>query len=242
MLIWVASFPRSGNALLRLILKSVHGIASYTPYRNEGFSQPWDGPLPPPATALSAARIEDLVFMKTHELRAADDPSPAVYLVRDGRDAYVSYAHFAMQSDPGGYPSLSYADVLRMLIRSRDHFGGWSGHVEAWTRRRAPTAIVPFEDLVADPAGAAARACARLGLTLPAPSGRAPSFEELRAWDPRSFRKGQVGSWKEEMPAELEQLFWTLHGATMTRLGYRREGFVRMDDRGAANDQRGVDG
>jgi hypothetical protein len=96
--------------------------------------------------------------------------------------------------------------------------------VEAWTRRSAPTAILRFEDMLADPAGAAARACTQLGLSLPPPSGSAPSFAELKAWDPQSFRKGKAGTWKEEMSAGLEQLFWKLHGPTMTRLGYRRDG------------------
>jgi hypothetical protein len=63
-----------------------------------------------------------------------------------------------------------------------------------------------------------------LGLALPPPSGSAPSFEELKARDPRSFPKGKAGGWKEEMPGELEKLFWNLHGATMARLGYPRVG------------------
>jgi len=34
------------------------------------------------------------------------------------------------------------------------------------------------------------------------------------------FRKGKVGGWKEEMSPELEQLFWEIHGDTMTKMGY----------------------
>jgi hypothetical protein len=223
MLIWVASFPRSGNSFFRGVLKSLHGVGSYTVYPNESLSPTWSGPLPPPATALNEARLQDLIFIKTHELSGAHDRSPALYVVRDGRDAYVSYAHFAMLRDLGGYVGMSYADVLRMLIESRDHFGGWSEHVNAWTRRTAPTAVLRYEDLLADPAAATANVCSQLGLVLPPPSGRLPTSEEFKSAGPLVFRTGRMGTWKEEMPAELEDLFWSLHGGTMALLGYRRE-------------------
>ncbi len=222
MLIWIASFPRSGNTFLRVILESIYGVPSYTIYANETQGKPWSGTLPCPATALSEARLQDLTFIKTHELCAADALGPALYVVRDGRDAYVSYAHFAMRRHPDGYWGMSYADVLRMLIESRDHFGGWSRHVEAWLGREAPTAVLRFEEMLAEPATAAARACRQLGLMLPTPPGRLPNAEELRPTDPYAFRKGKAGSWKEEMPAELEELFWNLHGAMMSRVGYCR--------------------
>jgi Sulfotransferase domain len=216
-LVWLASYPRSGNTFFRVILKSLYGIGSSSVYPKEaaGRVSAWLAEPRP-------QREQDPAFTKTHELTAAADPNPAIYLVRDGRDAYVSYAHFAMTLDPNGYPEMSYADVLRMLIESRDHFGGWSAHVAAWTRRPVPTAVLRYEQLVADPAGAAARGCAELGLELPRPSGSLPEEEVVRSWSTLTFRKGTVGSWKDEMPAELEQSFWNLHGDAMTRLGYRR--------------------
>lgn len=232
-LIWLASFPRSGNTLLRLILKSLYDIGSSTVYAKQADGQeaPERSAVPAPtassalvavATASRAAPVHDLNFTKTHELAAAEDTTPAIYVVRDGRDCYVSYAHFTMQLEPAVYAGMSYTDVLRMLIASQDHFGGWHGHVEKWTRRTAPAVVVRYEELLADPAGAAARACERLGVTLPAPSGSLPLLEELKAIDPLIFRKGKAGSWRDEMPSELEELFWKLHGQSMERLGYQR--------------------
>jgi hypothetical protein len=96
MRIWLASFPRSENTFTRFVFRQVYGIASDTVYSNEAGGtfarflaetageQPSDRPW----------------FTKTHEIAAADESSPAVYLVRDGRDAYVSYAHFARHTDP----------------------------------------------------------------------------------------------------------------------------------------------
>lgn len=237
-LIWLASFPRSGNTLLRLILKSLYDVGSSSVYakqtsdRLSSFLKALKRPavsaprassaLVAVAPASRAGPFHDLSFTKTHELGAADDTAPAIYLVRDGRDCYVSYAHFVMQVEPAVYAGMSYTDVLRMLIANHDHFGGWHGHVEKWTRRTAPTVVVRYEELLADPAGTAARACERLGVTLPAPSGSLPLLEELKAIDPLIFRRGKTGSWRDEMPSELEELFWKLHGQSMERLGYRR--------------------
>jgi len=49
-------------------------------------------------------------------------------------------------------------------------------------------------------------------------------IEELRTRDPLNFRQGRTASWKEEMPPDIERLFWEIHGDTMTRLGYARNG------------------
>jgi hypothetical protein len=231
--IWLASFPRSGNTLLRLILKSLYDVGSSSVYAKQAGDPngPEGSAAPAPtassallavATAAHAGPVHDLDFTKTHELDAAEDTTPAVYVARDGRDTYVSYAHFAMQVEPAVYAGMSYTDVLGMLIASPDHFGGWHGHVERWTRRTAPTVVVRYEDLLADPAGTAARACEQLGVTLPAPSGSLPRIEELQEIDPLIFRKGKAGSWRDEMPSELEEHFWKLHGQSMERLGYRR--------------------
>jgi hypothetical protein len=219
MRVWLASFPRSGNTFARFVLKEVYGIASDTAYSSEAggrlarFLAETAGDQP----------SEQPWFTKTHEIVPPDESSPAVYVVRDGRDAYVSYAHFARQTDAAGLAAMSYEEVLRMLVSSRDHFGGWSRHVDTWTRR-ARTALVRYEDLLADPAGAIQRGCTDLGVVLPEPSGQLTAIDELRTKDPLNFRKGRAASWKDEMPADVERIFWEIHGATMTRLGYARNG------------------
>jgi hypothetical protein len=221
MRIWLASFPRSGNALLRVILKSLHGVASTTIYPKEAagrFTAFLGGGRPAPEGDAGPE------FVKTHELAAAEDASPALYLVRDGRDAYVSYAHFAIQLDPAAYAGVGYEEVLRTLIESREHFGGWSEHIRTWSRRLSPTALLRYEEMLANPGETVARACAAIGIALPPSSGTLPAGEELRSLDPLSFRRGTAGSWKYEMPSDLHDLFWKLHGPTMEDFGYRREG------------------
>jgi hypothetical protein len=224
--VWIASFPRSGNTFLRVVLNALYGLPSETIYPGEwaGMTKAWGATLPRSDADLREPRPSALLFTKTHEPPGANDGGPAFYVVRDGRDAYVSYAHFARMMDPARYAGASFVEVLRQLVASGGHFSGWSGHVDAWTRRRAPTAVLRFEQLLAAPAEAVERAAERLGLSLPAASGFVPTFAELKAWKPKSFRNGVVGAWRDEMPADVEALFWKLHGATMEGLGYARGG------------------
>jgi hypothetical protein len=95
--------------------------------------------------------------------------------------------------------------------------------------------VIYFEDLILDPIAQCERL--RSFLSLPEPDvDRLPTFEGLKAGTPEYgsgkythdgqlaehwFRKGQVGSWKLEMPERLSDLFWHLHGETMDAMGYR---------------------
>jgi Sulfotransferase domain len=228
MVLWLASYPRSGNKLTRLALNVLFGVPFYTLYQEKDagskwslLSQDWDGSKGLPASAPPLASGEFAV-VKTHELPVPRDRLPALYILRDGRDAYVSYAHFSMRKHPDTYGNMSYAEVLEKLIRSTRHFGGWSAHVEAWTTRSTPTAVIRFEDLLVDPADAVTKACTSLGLEVVRRTAELPAFGELQAQNPAALRKGKAGTWREEMPPHLESLFWSIHGPCMERLGYPR--------------------
>jgi hypothetical protein len=222
MTVWIASYPRSGNSFCRTILRSLFQTESRSIYslRRQALEQ--GRPPPPGETASGDDDAGGITYLKTHELPDEVPDHPALYVVRDGRDSYVSYAHFALAHFPEQHRGLSYAEVLRMLVESRTHFGGWSVHVEQWLQRPAQTAILRYEDMIRDPAGALTSACAGIGITLPEPRGTMPAFEELHARKPLLARKGRVGSWREEMPAAIEELFWMRHGPAMERLGYAR--------------------
>jgi SAM-dependent methyltransferase len=92
--------------------------------------------------------------------------------------------------------------------------------VLAWTRRTAPTCIIQFEDLIANPGKELERALVALGLPTLASRGPLPSFQELHKAVPWFFRKGKVGGWREEMPLGLQELFWQHHREAMETLGY----------------------
>ncbi|MGH7266470.1 MAG: sulfotransferase domain-containing protein [Candidatus Rokuibacteriota bacterium] len=229
MLVWVASYPRSGNTLFRILLNRTYGVVTASLYPGEAdeagphaavASAIGAVPLPLPPAEL-AARPEPW-FVKTHELPTPDHP--ALYLVRDGRDVLVSHAHYVLDYDRGLAPAERpdlYRQTLRMLIETDASFGGWGRHVLSWLDRAVPTAVVRFEDLVRTPLACLRQAMRQLGLgpaELPEP--RIPPFEDLHGLAPRFFRGGRTGAWRDEMPDDLHRLFWRRHGDAMRRLGY----------------------
>lgn len=228
MTVWVASYPRSGNKFARTILSCLFQARTFTVYKRPSNATgspeapPWEVSTTSGDPRTPPEGLAGYSFVKTHELPREADSHDAIYVVRDGRDSYVSYAHYAMNRFPDVYGRMAYVDVLKQLVGSKSHYAGWSAHVDAWTTRASPAALLRYEDMSADPAGAVTRACGSLGIHLPEPSGVLPTFEELHARKPHSVRKGRVGSWREEMPAEIEKFFWSLHGPTMERLGYAR--------------------
>lgn len=162
------------------------------------------------------------VFVKTHRLPPPDDDRPTVYLVRDGRDAVVSYAHFVRARATPGFKDRTLDQTLEVLIRQDGEFGSWSRNVREWTRREAPTAVVHFEDLTADPQSALRAAAWGVGVQLGEPSGTLPSTRSFRERDPTLVRTGGVGAWRSALSPRLQRLFWELHGAEMEAMGYPR--------------------
>jgi hypothetical protein len=75
--------------------------------------------------------------------------------------------------------------------------------------KTAPTVVLHYEDLVADTAKAVQGAVSSLMLPLrPIAAAATPKFPDLQARDATFFRRGIVGSHRDEMPAELHDLFW----------------------------------
>lgn len=224
MIVWLASYPRSGNTLARLALFYLFGHRSGSIYpagaaASTGRQRRLRSLVDRRPLALLDA-LEGPAFVKTHELRHADDDRPAVVVVRDGRDALVSYAHFLgnERGETGEHERL----LGELLEGPGGSIGTWSVSVEAWRRRSAPTGIVRYEDLMSDPGAAIREAAEEAGVRLGPPRGEIPGFEELRDDSPSLFRRGRAGSWRDEMPPGLEDRFWRRHGATMAALGYER--------------------
>lgn len=226
-MIWLASFPRSGNTFFRNVLYEVYGLTSSTFHREP------DRPLD-----------EDYAgtpFVKTHLLPdqlIPDDPSiKSVYIVRDGRDALVSMAHH--RKDFIESNSDFYINLLEAIVAPKgSFFGGWSENVRQWTAKA--DIVIRFEDLIEDPIGQVERL--RQIMELPNPRiDRLPDFEALKRGTPKygsgrdflneeadmkelaqkNFRRGKVGSWESEMPKDLQKLFWEIHGEEMVELGYK---------------------
>jgi hypothetical protein len=215
-IIWLASFPRSGNGFFRVISRTLFDreIYSIYPEKRMGVNK----------KKLKQMKQESTVYLvKTHEL--PPDSSPAIYLVRDGRDSLVSLAWFHLTSRTNPNRDISEQKFTRKLkreIRSKK-FGGWSNNCQAWIQRPYQTTVVRFEDLTSQPEEVVANALTAVGL-VPQRSERnkPPSFEELHQLNPFLYRKGKVGGWNEHMPEDLHSLFWEKHGEAMQLVGYKR--------------------
>lgn len=140
-LVWLASYPRSGNTLLRTVLWHCFGLKSGSVYANDlggnrqleayvgHIERAPDGRLHFPASN------GQLPLLKTHGY--PNDNSPAIYVIRDGRAACVSLWAFYDKK-------LSLEDI----VEGRHRFGTWTQHVDAWQPWNRPdTLLLRYEDL-----------------------------------------------------------------------------------------------
>jgi Sulfotransferase domain len=229
-LIWVASFPRSGNTFLRIVLNRRYGVPTSVIYDYDGVADRVGGELvgyvDRPAALAEMRAATEAHFVKTHRPRdqGVEQADPAICLVRDGRDALVSWARMLTEDDPAAFPT-----VLRQLIEDTGRgSGGWGANVLSWLQPPAPhRVLLPYAELIADPSAAVDRVMAVVAPALRADEGAViPSFEELRQVDAGFFRRGAVGSHRDELPPDLHELFWSRpeNRTAMKQLGDLRAG------------------
>ncbi|MCP4397066.1 MAG: glycosyltransferase [bacterium] len=238
-MIWLASFPRSGNTFLRIILHEVYGLPSST-FHNEP-----DYAVDPDYTSYPIVKTHLL----PHQLVPDDPGIPAVYLVRDGRDALVSIAHHRKDIvAPGSNFEVNLQEAI--LAERGSFFGGWSQNVLQWEKRAS--IVIRFEDVIRNPLTCVERL--RTVIDLPEPQrDKLPTFEELQHKDmpygsgvkrklpveererrrQKFFRRGQIDTWKDEMPYELHELFWKLHGHAMEQFGYEKGVHIKLPEKDA---------
>jgi hypothetical protein len=218
MIVWLASYPRSGNTFLRVLLYhafglktcSLHGDVTDIAARSRtseivghiALSRGWSA---------DQARLDDRLWLvKTHELPQGDET--AIYVIRDGRETLVSYFNYLQHYS-------ARASNLYSVIEGAVPFGPWSDHVEAWNPlARDNTLLLRFEDLTESPQQHLGQLAQFLSVE---PVSRSiPDFAELRATDPSFFRSGRTDSWKTAFDEEHHHLFWLLHGDVMSKYGY----------------------
>jgi hypothetical protein len=217
--VWIASYPRSGNTFLRIILQNFFRLPTYSVYNVEG-----QGFVDPSAATLESSPVlpgnwrdqlsdqdgAETVLIKTHELPA--DGGAAIYLVRDGRAAIDSYYHYH-QKFAFEKPSLTE------VIAGACQFGRWSDHYLAWQpQARANTLFLRYEDLVSRPE----EIIPQIGefLRHKPMDGRVPGFEELQQRFPVFFRRGQNEDFLYAWTPGQMSLFNKLHGVVMQQLNY----------------------
>ena len=215
MIVWLASFPRSGNSLLQTILKGSFGLLSheiYPPYSTESGNDLREliGHVDEYLDLSEAAVSDHIYYVKTHD--PPKDHAKAIYIVRDGRSAIVSYFHFLKDFT-------AERKSLEDVVMGDCNFGSWTDHFKAWAPKQRPnTLLVHYEDMVRD-RSYVIKPVAEF-LELPVLSSETPSFTELQAISPRFFRSGSDTANVAELQGEALDLFWIMHGELMVELGY----------------------
>jgi Sulfotransferase domain len=173
------------------------------------------------------------MFFKSHSL-PCQEYRRVVYLLRDGRDAMVSYRHYREAVDKVKY------DFQKFVTPETDLYPcHWPRHVEAWAKNpyEAQILVIKYEDLHDQPVEQLKRFCEFAGISRETDHlkavAEAASFCNLRAkevkegWpDPNFeagkffFRRGVVGSHKDEMPHEALKIFLGQAAETLHRYGY----------------------
>jgi Sulfotransferase domain len=138
-LVWLASYPRSGNTFLRTILWQCFALRSASIYPSDlgGNRQleEYVGHIEHGPDRQIRFPEDSIPLMKTHE--HAEDTNPAIYVIRDGRAASVSLWRFYDRSIP-----------LEAVIEGRHRFGTWSDHVQSWNPWERPnTLLLRYEDM-----------------------------------------------------------------------------------------------
>jgi hypothetical protein len=233
-IVWLASYPRSGNTFFRIALHRLYRVPTYVVYDVDGVAAQIGPELMDarerPCTFERMRDTEDVYFVKTHRQR--DDPviaaeDRAVYLVRDGRDSVVSWARLgtARLAGAADYEERFAAEARAIITRRTGGTGGWGQNVLSWQRSASPAPIrVRFEDLIADPRAAVTAAIAEAAPGLEADErAPIPTFGELHGREPGFFRSGTTGTHRSELPPDLHDLFWEQpdNATAMRRNGYR---------------------
>lgn len=222
MIIWLASYPRSGNTLLRTVLKQTMGLSSYSDesvpeeiplnaatldaFGASPLTQTWD------AFYQIARDSKEKFLVKTH-LMPRDD-QPAIYVVRDGRHSLVSYFKYHQKFFP------EHTGGLFELAMGEDYYGGWSEHYAKWMNGRSNVLLLRYEELVNANSGRLNAIAQFVGHDAAITDWMNP-FDKLHHASPDFFRVGGT-DWKKppEWSDLINGVFFMRHGTLMHQLGY----------------------
>lgn len=225
-MIWLASFPRSGNTFFRNILFEVYGLES------SEFHDIPDMEMDPDFHSYPIVKTHLL----PHQLPKHLQTKKSVYLIRDGRDALVSIAHHRKDIVAPG--SNYYWNLMEAILAQKgSFFGGWPENVRHWSQQA--DIIIRYEDLIQDPIKEVEKL--RAIMDLPPPDlNKVPTFKSQKGGIPKYgsgstkdnnvkakkeyaqkfYRRGKIGSHKDEMPFPFRWLFWYKSAKQMKTHGY----------------------
>ena len=224
--VFICSYPRSGVTWFQnLIAGLVYGVDPR--YAHDALIQDL---VPDIHQTKFFKRYGERAFFKTHFLPQTHYRR-VINLVRDGRDAVVSFHHFLR--------ALRVDVDLAGVIEGKGWIHRWHEHVEAYLDNPygAETMLVRYEDLRADTATELERIADFIGvrreasyfhyIAQRASFANAQEKEREMGWSSKVWpsdqpfvRRGIVGSYRDEMPAHLLHRFMEYSDVSLHRLGY----------------------
>ncbi len=229
---YLVSFPRSGSTWLRtIVINALYPEADSNP---EVFNRLFPG-----VSILRLGLVRRAPrprLISTHALRLPVIKRP-IYLVRDGRDAVVSYYHYTITRQNR---ELTFEHWLDGYLLG--HYGPrWDQHVESWLGQQAtpePLKVLRFERLKAEPLEVVKEffACTALEGLEEARMVTAianASIEKGRKWeaiqlggekksDASFYRGGKTGQWQSYLTPALEARFMEVSAGALRLAGYDR--------------------
>lgn len=223
MITWLASFPRSGNTFLRIIINKLFGYKTYSIY-NDPLDMATNQKLSDIAghSILEKGQIEAMrsdesyYFIKTHDL--PDDhmtEDRVIYIIRDGRESSLSLSRYSHNFEHVG---LSFYDI----VNGKHQFGNWGEHVNAWINFNHENMLVlKFEDLVTQTSKEVKKIADFLNLDNT--DGNLPAISHLKTIDPKFFPSGKTDSWKIDITDREHMYFWFKNFQQMIENGYTQD-------------------
>lgn len=207
-IVWLASYPRSGNTFLRTILWQSFGLRSASVYPDDlGGNRKLEeyvGHIEHDPDKQIRFPQNAIPLVKTHQY--SSDNNPAIYVVRDGRAASISLWKFYNKVYP-----------LDEIIEGKYQFGTWANHVQSWHPWDRPnTLLLKYEDMVSNRLAVLKSISAFLGREIIRED--IPGRNDIAAEDGRWVKV--KASWETEISDVLLRRFNQINGDTLRRVGY----------------------
>jgi Sulfotransferase domain len=204
--VWIASYPKSGNTWLRFLIcnlafgavESAADLNQLAPDLHELREEP----------NFAGQRI----LLKTHfpcsrRLPFVERSAAAIYVVRDPADVMLSNYHYSMRSaGPSNTTAADLAAYLDRFLLARGDprwvqlgMGSWEDNVRSWLKpaQEFPILRLRYEDMLRNTAQAASVLCQFLSLPRTAEqiaaAVAASSFTRLREIEEADIRARRVG-------------------------------------------------
>lgn len=226
--VFLVGYPKSGNTWLQnLVAGLMYGVCSDAlPGRLV------QELVPDTHYKKHYQRFNEVTCFKSHHL-PRKEYRRVIYIVRDGRDALVSYWHY--------HKALTGNELkFETMIESPTFgYGTWAEHVSTWLDNpfNARFLLLRYEDLLLDGVSQLRKICDYIGLNKSKEELerliKANQFDSLKekeeklgfghgAWktDKPFFRRGQIGSYKDEMPLDTIRKFNDNNRELIARLSY----------------------